>query len=99
MSSGSYIPPAQDMYTKYSANGWKGNISGQTQGTKAGGTYLNKDLKLPTSDSNGRSITYKEYDINNKAPNQDRDSFRFIKGSDGSVYYTNDHYGTFIKID
>ncbi len=24
---------------------------------------------------------------------------KFVKGSDGKVYYTNDHYATFIKID
>lgn len=27
-----------------------------------------------------------------------RDSERFLVGSDGSIYYTPDHYDTFIKI-
>jgi len=49
-------------------------------------------------DANGNVIKYKEFDVNNKELFEDRDNERFIHGSDGSVYYTNDHYETFIKI-
>lgn len=89
---------AQDMFGKYDANGWKGSVSGQTQGTAAGSKYLNKDGKLPGVDSGGNGISYKEFDVNNKLPNQSRDAQRFVRGSDGSVYYTDDHYGTFTKV-
>jgi len=27
-----------------------------------------------------------------------RDGERFVKGSDGSIYYTNDHYGNFTRV-
>jgi guanyl-specific ribonuclease Sa len=86
------------MYNKYNENGWKGSVPGQTPGTAAGSKYLNKDGKLPTVDSAGNPITYKEFDVNNKLPNQSRDAERFVVGSDGSVYYTDDHYATFTKI-
>ena len=86
-------------YQKYNENGWSGNVSGQTTGTKAGGVFKNRDRKLPTMDKNGNAITYKEFDGNNKMPNSNRDRERFIRGSDGSTYYTNDHYDSFVKIE
>jgi guanyl-specific ribonuclease Sa len=89
---------ALEMFGKYDKAGWNGTVPGQTPGTAAGSKYLNKDGKLPTMDSAGNSMTYKEFDVNNKLPNANRDAQRFLKGSDGSIYYTDDHYSTFIKI-
>lgn len=83
----------QNSYNKYSQSGWKGNVAGQSKGTKAGGTWQNKKGQLPDTDSSGNPITYREFDVNNKLPNSTRDAERFIKGSDGSIYYTNSHYG------
>ena len=85
-------------YEKYNDSGWNGNFEGQTPGTRAGSTFRNRDGKLPTTDSEGNPITYREFDVNNKIEGQTRDAERFVKGSDGSTYYTNDHYQTFIKI-
>ena len=89
----------QDSYKKYENVNWKGNRVDATDGTKAGRTWSNRDAQLPNTDVNGNKITYKEYDVNNKIPNVDRDKCRFIRGSDGSVYYTDNHYITFIKIN
>ncbi|MBP2000771.1 RHS repeat-associated protein [Paenibacillus shirakamiensis] len=89
---------AQDIYKKYEKNGWQGNVSGQTEGTAAGSKYNNKDGKLPVTDSAGNPINYKEYDVNNKLPNEARDAQRFVRGTDGSIYYTNDHYANFTKV-
>ncbi len=89
---------ALEMFRKYDKAGWKGTVPGQTPGTAAGSKYLNRDGKLPTMDNTGSPITYKEFDVNNKLPNANRDEQRFITGSDGSIYYTDDHYSTFIKI-
>lgn len=47
---------------------------------------------------NGTPITYREHDVNNKNPGSARDAQRFVTGSDGSVYYTDDHYSTFTKL-
>ena len=88
----------QNTYSKYEKNGWNGNFNGQTPGTNAGRTFKNSDNQLPTVDSNGSPITYREFDVNNKIAGQARDAERFIRGSDGSVYYTNNHYQTFIKL-
>ncbi|PXV83646.1 ribonuclease [Lachnotalea glycerini] len=89
---------AKESYKKYNDSGWSGNVEGQTAGTKAGGTYKNLDGKLPKVDKAGNKITYKEFDVNNKIEGQKRDMERFVVGSDGSKYYTSDHYSTFDKL-
>ncbi|WP_054114770.1 ribonuclease domain-containing protein [Enterococcus sp. RIT-PI-f] len=88
----------KNLYKTYEKNEWEGNMQGQTPGTKAGGSYKNRDGKLPSADKGGNQISYEEFDVNNKLPNAKRDSERFVKGSDGSIYYTNDHYNNFLKI-
>lgn len=83
---------AQEAFKKYDKAGWKGNVSGQTEGTNAGGNWENKKDQLPKTDEEGNPITYKEYDVNNYN-GETRDKERFVRGSDGSVYYTDSHYG------
>ncbi len=83
----------QEAYNKYNHAGWKGNVPGQTAGTVAGAKYQNRDRKLPTIDDYGNPIMYKEWDVNNKQPGAFRDRERFVTGSDGSIYYTDSHYG------
>lgn len=84
---------ARTSYSRYEVSGWKGNFSGQTPGTNAGRIYKNKFIELPTTDLSGNPITYREFDVNNRVPGASRDSERFVVGSDGSVYYTDSHYG------
>ena len=64
-------------------------------------TFKNKELVLPTKDKNGNPITYKEYDIEPPKLIEGkltRGAKRVVIGSDGSKYYSNDHYETFIEI-
>ncbi len=72
-------------------------------GYKGGRTFKNDGRSggkaLPKTDSTGRPITYKEYDVNPHTPGVNRGSERIVRGSDGSSYYTNDHYKTFTKIE
>lgn len=93
---------AREMYEKYDAAGWRGNVSGQAQGTRAGKEYQNNgqdgSVRLPEGEADGEKIIYREFDINDKVPGQSRDGERFLKGTDGSVYYTNDHYHSVIKV-
>jgi hypothetical protein len=84
---------AKYAYEKYDESGWRGNFSGQTPGTAAGSKFNNTNGYLPTTDVNGNPITYREFDINNRIPELSRDAERFVMGSDGSVYYTDSHYG------
>lgn len=53
---------------------------------------------LPTADASGKPITYQEWDVNPKAPGQNRGDERIVTGSDGSAWYSPDHYGTFRRI-
>ena len=53
---------------------------------------------LPEEDENGNPIDYTEHDVNPKPPKQPRDGRRVVTGGDGSVYYTTDHYKTFIRV-
>lgn len=90
---------AQYSFNEYTKVGWEGNFKGQTEGTAAGKKFRNADNVLPTTDQYNTPITYKEFDVNNKLPSRGRDGERFVRGSDGSVYYTEDHYKTFKKIE
>ncbi len=53
---------------------------------------------LPRRDSHGRAITYQEWDVNRKVAGVNRGAERLITGSDGTAYFTSDHYRTFSKI-
>ena len=78
---------------------WIKNNSGKVPGTKKGDvTFKNREGKLPKTDANGKPISYKEYDVNSTPAGQRRDAERLVKGSDGKVYYTSDHYGSFTEI-
>ena len=92
----------KEVFGKYEKNGWKWQY-GKEGPSKAGREYKNIGERgeeiLPRKDANGKDITYKEFDINRKDPvTNNRDSKRFVSGSDGSVYYTDDHYMTFKRI-
>lgn len=57
--------------------------------------FSNREGKLPTIDSSGNPIIYKEYDVNPYVPGVNRGAERLVIGSDGNAYKTVDHYKTF----
>ncbi|WP_433575803.1 ribonuclease domain-containing protein [Nocardia brasiliensis] len=67
-------------------------------GTKGGGTWQNRDGTLPRTDAAGRTIAYREWDVNIKQPGHNRDAERIVTGSDHSAWYTGDHYATFTRM-
>lgn len=67
-------------------------------GTRGGDTFRNREGNLPATSANGRRITYKEWDVNPKERGRGRDAERIVTGSDGSAWYTQDHYQTFTQI-
>lgn len=86
----------QEAYHNYKAHKWQGMYKGQgKRATKkneirAGGTFYNRDSILPQKPDG----TYKKFDVGNG-----RDSPRFVRDTQtGDVYYTPDHYKTFVKI-
>jgi dienelactone hydrolase len=67
-------------------------------GYEGGRTFLNLEKLLPGTDSRGRRIKYREWDVNPLRPGVNRGAERLVTGSDGSAYYTGDHYRSFKKI-
>ena len=71
-------------------------------GYEGGRTFLNLgrdgEQVLPRKDEHGKSITYHEWDVNSRVPGKNRGPDRLVTGSDGSAYYTADHYRTYIKV-
>ncbi|GAB0102428.1 hypothetical protein JMUB6875_13960 [Nocardia sp. JMUB6875] len=72
--------------------------SANAPGTHGGETWNNRDGTLPRKDSSGKAISYQEWDVNPKQRGQGRDAERIVTGSDGSAYYTGDHYKTFTRM-
>ncbi|WP_280274697.1 ribonuclease domain-containing protein [Nocardia wallacei] len=68
------------------------------EGTKGGGTWSNREGQLPANDGGGNRIRYQEWDVNPKQPGQSRDAERIVTGSDGSAWYTGDHYRSFTRM-
>ena len=74
---------AQKGLAEWEKNGFK---EGTRRNVKGGGKWDNKNGDLPTN------TTYKEYDLGPKT-GKTRGPERFVRGEDGSLYYTNNHYG------
>ena len=61
---------------------------------------------LPTKDKDGNLITYTEYDAKppeyiikeNGKPRLNRGTHRIVVGSNGNIYYSPDHYLTFVRL-
>jgi dienelactone hydrolase len=67
-------------------------------GYEGGRTFGNFERRLPVADDHGRRIKYREWDVNPLRPGVNRGPERLVTGSDGSAYFTADHYATFKKI-
>ena len=80
------------------------NFTVSKQGYSGGRIYKNDTVKfplgqkLPDSTSTQQPIIYKEWDVSPNIQGVSRSSERIVSGSNGSIYYTNDHYITFIKL-
>lgn len=67
-------------------------------GTRGGTVFRNNERNLPVTGSDGRRVSYREWDVNAKEPGRSRDAERIVTGSDGTAWYTDDHYRTFVRI-
>ncbi|MET8654179.1 MULTISPECIES: ribonuclease domain-containing protein [Nocardia] len=72
--------------------------SANAPGTKGGEQWMNRGGDLPRADADGRAVSYREWDVNPKQRNRSRDAERIVTGSDGSAWYTGDHYTTFTRM-
>lgn len=67
-------------------------------GFVGGRTFQNREKQLPKADAQGKKIQYREWDVHEKEPGRNRGPERLVTGSDGSAYYTANHYKTFKKL-
>ncbi|KJL45257.1 RHS repeat-associated core domain-containing protein [Microbacterium trichothecenolyticum] len=63
-------------------------------GFRGGRTFQNSQQKLPE----GPGLTYKEWDVNPQVQGVNRGGERLVTGSDGSAYFTADHYDSFMLV-
>jgi RHS repeat-associated protein len=64
-----------------------------------GAPFRNAAVDLPTVEPTGKPITYTEWDIDPFVSGRSRGALRLITGTDGSTYFTSDHYKTFIALE
>jgi ribonuclease T1 len=67
-------------------------------GYVGGRHFGNFEKRLPERDAAGDKIDYKEYDVNPKVEGKNRGAQRLVIGSDGSAWYTNNHYESFEEV-
>ena len=54
--------------------------------------------QLPTMDASGKPLDYIEHTVNPRPSGGALDGKRLVIGSDGSVWYTDDHFGTWTRV-
>lgn len=94
------IQPTDDVIAtlrNYDSNGYN-----QLPNIKAPKTF-NNDARafsqaLPKVDDLGNDIKYTEYYVNPRQPEVGLGRDRFVKGSDGRIWYTDDHYYNFVDV-
>lgn len=76
----------------------KNNNGTPPKGYKGGRKYNN----IPVNDGDQKlpdNVNYREYDINPYVIGENRGTERIVIGDNGSVWYTDDHYHSFTRID
>lgn len=96
LASNAAVPQrAWDTLARIDAGTWPPNDG---SGTHGGTVWTDAEGTLPRTDSAGNPISYREWDVNEKQPGHNRDAERIVTGSDGSAWYTGDHYATFTRM-
>ncbi len=67
-------------------------------GYVGGRIYGNYEGQLPRYNARRKRIEYREWDVRPKAEGHNRGAERLVTGSDGRVWYTADHYHTFLEV-
>lgn len=68
-------------------------------GYYGGRSFQNREKRLPQRSKNGTPVQYREWDVHPRRDGIDRGAERLVTGSDGSAWYTADHYRSFIHIE
>lgn len=67
-------------------------------GYVGGRIYGDYEGQLPRYNVRRKRIEYREWDVRPKAEGRNRGAERLITGSDGRVWFTADHYHTFVEV-
>lgn len=67
-------------------------------GYKGGREFVNDGSQGASILPRRNGVTYREWDVNPNVKGVGRGGERLITGSDGSAWYTNDHYQTFFRV-
>ena len=67
-------------------------------GYVGGRIYGNYDGQLPRYNAKRKRIEYREWDVRPRAEGRNRGAERLVTGSDGRVWFTADHYRTFLEV-
>ena len=92
------IIPERARQTLKSIDAGRWPADAHSPGTHGGDRWMNRGGQLPRTDAKGATIQYKEWDVNPKMQGHTRDAERIVTGSDGSAWYTGDHYKTFTRM-
>jgi len=68
------------------------------RGLVGGRIFGNYEGQLPRYNARRKRIEYREWDVRPKAEGRSRGAERLVTGSDGRVWYSGDHYHTFIEV-
>jgi guanyl-specific ribonuclease Sa len=72
------------------------------EGYEGGRKFLNLgrdgEQVLPRTDAQGNAIAYQEWDVDPLVPGRNRGAERLVTGSDGSAFYTPNHYRSFLRL-
>lgn len=69
------------------------------EGFVGGREFQNREKRLPLKSADGQKIRYREWDVHPKIQGKNRGAERLVTGSDGSAWFTKDHYSTFTRIE
>jgi ribonuclease T1 len=68
-------------------------------GYYGGRTFQNREKRLPLKTPRGQAIHYREWDVHPRRDGVDRGAERLVTGSDGSAWFTANHYQSFFLIE
>lgn len=90
--------PSRVLRTLKLIDAGKWPAAANARGTRGGDRWFNLEKRLPTYDSQGKKIKYREWDVNPHRSGHTRDAERIITANNGAAWYTLDHYRTFQRI-
>ena len=67
-------------------------------GFVGGRIFGNYEGQLPRYDGRRKRVEYREWDVRPRAEGRNRGAERLVTGSDGRVWFTADHYRTFLEV-